>query len=175
LLPDFFERCPEVEIDCVIGHAVVDLTRREADIAVRFIAPTTPDLVWRPLGAISVEPFVHPRLADLPLDELRWLMLADPDGRFEETHWIEQHARPKQTLNISLCNALFAGVKAGLGAGLLAPFVAEPAGLVRPVGSHPPGPSHTLFMVYHRAMRDVPRLAAFRQWLVEHAAPVVQA
>lgn len=146
-LPHFFARYPDVEIDCTIGHAVVDLTRREADIAVRFVPPTAPELVSRPLTRITLEPFVHPRLAASPLHALRWIQLADPDARFDETQWIMRHAPGAQTMNVSLWHAVFAGVKAGLGAGL--------------------------FMVYHRAMRDVPRVAAFRQWLVSDAAPLL--
>ena len=166
-LPDFFARYPEVEIDCVIGHAVVDLTRQEADIAVRFIPPTAPDLVLRRLVEVPLAPFVHARIADTPLDELRWIMLADPEARFQETQWIRAHARPTRTLNVSLWHALFAGVQAGLGAGLISPMVAQSADLVELEGL-PPVPGRPLFLVYHRALRDVPRIAAFRGWIVEH-------
>lgn len=175
VLPDFIARYPEIDIDCVIGHAVVDLVRREADIAVRFIPPTAPDLVCRPLFTVALEAFVHPDLAQTPLAELRWVKLADPDGRFDESRWIRAQAPAARTFEMSLWNAVFAGVKAGLGAALISPFVAEQAGLVRPATPLPPGPAHTLFMVYHRALRDVPRIAVFRRWLVEHAATVVTA
>jgi DNA-binding transcriptional LysR family regulator len=169
-LQGFFDRYPQVEVDCIIGHAVVDLTRQAADIALRFIPPTAPDLVARAVQRIQITPVVHPDLLDVPKADTRWLMLADPGRVFPETHWIEAHAQPRQTLTVTLWHALVAGLQAGLGAGMLAPMVAEQSGLVPVNWPHPPGPTHTLYMVYHRAVRDVPRIAAFRSWILEAAA-----
>jgi hypothetical protein len=41
--------------------------------------------------------------------------------------------------------------------------------LVRVAGDLPPLPTRDLYLVYHRALRDVPRIAVLRTWLVELA------
>lgn len=174
MLPDFYARYPQVEVDCVIGHAVVDLTRRAADLALRFVPPTAPDLVVRRLRTIPLAAYVHPRLADADPAALRWIMLGDPERRFVESRWIDAHVAPGKTMNVSLWHALLAAVQQGLGAGILSPLVAEPLGLTLLEIDDATPLSRELLLVYHRALRDVPRIAALRRWLVEVAprAPV---
>ena len=58
----------------------------------------------------------------------------------------------------------------GVGAGIVSPLVAEGRGLVRVDCDLPPVPSRDLYLVYHRALRDVPRIAVLRKWLVQTAA-----
>ena len=60
-----------------------------------------------------------------------------------------------------------------MGAGLLSPFVSEPAGLVPvPAFSGQTVVEHPLLLVYHRALRDVPRVRAVRQWILHHASAI---
>jgi DNA-binding transcriptional LysR family regulator len=174
MLGDFHERHPRIDLDLVIGHAVVDLVRREADLALRFVRPTQPDLVVARLGDVPLAPYVHPRLLGRAPGSLRWMVFDDPDGRYLETHWVQDHVAPARTSRVSLWNALFAGLVHGLGAGVVSPLVAEDAGLVR-LPDLPAVPSRPLYLVYHQALRDVPRIAAFRAWLVAAAATRLRA
>ncbi|MCO4770277.1 MAG: LysR family transcriptional regulator [Deltaproteobacteria bacterium] len=164
-LATFYADCPEVDVDLVIGHAVVDLVRREADMAVRFIRPTQPDLVVRKLGHLAIAPYAHASIAESPLEEMRWIVFDDPEENLLETQWVTAEVGPQRTMRVSLWNALFAAVQQGLGAGLLSPLVAEPAGLVRVGADREPVQGRDVYLVYHRALRDVPRIAAFREWL----------
>ena len=117
---------------------------------------------------------VHPRLVGVPPEALRWLMLADPTGIFLETHWLAANGHAEGAMRVSSWNAMFAGVRAGIGAALLSPIVAVPAGLV-PVPTTAPMPApRPLHLVYHRALRDVPRVAAVRDWLVETCGALLQ-
>jgi len=165
ILHSFYAEYPQVSIDVVVGHAPLDLVRREADIAVRFVRPTQPDLVVHRLGHIHLVPFVHPDLAHIPVPSQRWLVFDDPPAQFPETQWVQAHAPDARTMRISLWNALFSAVQNGLGAALLSPIIAEPAGLVRIGEDLPESPGREALLVYHRALRDVPRIRAFRQWL----------
>lgn len=162
-LSGLFAQHPGIELDLVSGHAVVDLVRREADLALRFVRPSAPDLVMRRLGAIPMAAYARPELGPQPQ---RWVALLDPGERFSETRWLNAHAAEAQRLRVSNWADLFACARAGLGAALLSPLIAEPEGLVCVGDGLPPVPERALFLVYHRAMRDVPRIAAVRRWLV---------
>ncbi len=168
-LDDFFAQCPDVEIDIVIGHAVVDIVRREADMALRFVRPTAPALLVQKLGAIDVAAYAHPCMQHDDARSLRWIMFDDPHARYVETQWVLQHVAPRQVMRVSLWNALFAAICQGLGPGLVSPLVAEPAGLVRVATELPPPPSRDLYLVVHQSLRDVPRVRVFRDWLAEQA------
>lgn len=172
-LSSFFERYPAIELDLVIGHSVVDLVRREADLALRFVRPTSADLVVARVGDVPLAPYVHPSLAGRAPGSLRWIVFDDPFGRYLETQWVDEHVGDAMRMRVSLWNALFAGVAHGLGAGIVSPLVAEPAGLVA-LADLPPVPSRPLYLVYHRALRDVPRIAALRAWLVGNAGAMLR-
>ncbi|MEE9384657.1 MAG: hypothetical protein V3V08_14730 [Nannocystaceae bacterium] len=68
-------------------------------------------------------------------------------------------------MRVTNWNALFSGVLNELGAGILSPLVAEPEGLV-PMRGVPKVGHRDLLLVYHPALRDVPRVAAVRDWLL---------
>ena len=168
-LPAFFNDNPGIDVDLVVGHGVVDLVRREADMALRFVRPRAPDLIVQKLGEIPMAPYVHPRLAGQRAKALRWLMFDDPNDVFLETRWIKKHMGEVKTMKVSIWNALFAAVLKGIGPALLSPLIAEPSGLVKIEGL-PSVQSRELFLVYHRALREVPRFAIFRTWLKQKAA-----
>lgn len=165
-LGDFYRRFPEVEIDLLAGQAVVDLLRREADLALRFVPPTAPDLVCRRLGEIPMAAYATPAVAADP--QRAWVALLDPELRFQETRWIQSQRSGTRLTQVSTWPDLFASARCGVGAALLSPLVAEPAGLVR-VPNLPPVPPRTLLLVYHQALRYVPRVAALRAWLIEES------
>lgn len=168
-LDDFYARYPKINLDLVIGNALVDLVRGEADIAFRFIPPTAADLIAISLGRLDIDAFVHPKLALQDPADLRWVGFLDPEMVFPETRWIHENILPTKTLRVSSWNAMFAGCVAGLGAALLSPLVAEPAGLVRLQAGLPPVPSRDVYLVSHRALRHVPRMKAVRDWLKDAA------
>ncbi|MFT6232162.1 MAG: DNA-binding transcriptional LysR family regulator [Myxococcota bacterium] len=167
-MADFHRTFPDIILDLVIGNAVVDLVRREADIALRLVRPTDPDLVAQRLARVAMAPFVHSSLAGSPVESLRWILFDDPDRHYLETRWVMDHVSPERTMTVSLWNAMFASVKSGVGPAILSVWVAEQAGLVRI--EHPvPVEEREVFVVYHRALRNVPRIAAVRTWLQERA------
>lgn len=168
-LDGFYQRFPKIDLDLVIGNALVDLVRGEADIAFRFVPPTAGDLICVPLGRLTFRPYVHGRLAPHSPKAIRWISFLDPELVFAETRWIDEHVAPERLLRVSSWNAMFAGCIAGLGAALLSPLVAEPAGLVPLQSPLPPVPSRDAYLVSHRALRNVPRMKAVREWLKEAA------
>jgi len=169
-LPRLRSTHPGIELDLLSGQPVLDLVRREADLALRFAPPTSPDLVVRKLLSIPVAPYVHPSLADTPSDALPWVMLWDPDERFVESQWLRDRAQPRHVTRVTSWHDLFAAVRVGVGAGLVSPLVAEDAGLVPvPAFADEVVVSHPLLLVYHRALRHVPRVKAVRDWILETA------
>ncbi len=166
-LDAFFDAYPNINLDLVIGNALVDLVRGEADIALRFIPPTAPDLISQHLGHIPIRAFVHPRLAAVAPTEMRWVTFLDPEQRFTETKWVMEAVAPDRLLRVSSWNAMFAACAEGLGAALLSPLVALPKGLVEVDSPLPPVSGRDVFLVSHRALQQVPRMKAVRDWLKE--------
>src|SRR5262249_4155400 len=55
------ERYPQLQVQLVTGVRSLDITRREADIAIRLARPTAPSLVCRKLGEVGFALYASPR------------------------------------------------------------------------------------------------------------------
>ncbi|MGR3594067.1 MAG: LysR family transcriptional regulator [Limimaricola soesokkakensis] len=68
LLPPILARLhraePRIRIEVVVSNALSDLSRREADIAVRNVRPTEPDLIARRVRDASARLYAAPRYLD---------------------------------------------------------------------------------------------------------------
>ena len=59
-LADFVERHPEIRISLITGDNDVDLSMREADVAIRLARPTQPDLIQRRLMTVHTHIYGSP-------------------------------------------------------------------------------------------------------------------
>jgi DNA-binding transcriptional LysR family regulator len=59
ILRDFRERHPHIAIELVLSNRNQDMSRRDADIAVRMVRPTQKSLVARRLGAVKIGFYAH--------------------------------------------------------------------------------------------------------------------
>jgi DNA-binding transcriptional LysR family regulator len=173
---------PGIRVEIDVSMAFVDLTRREADLALRTRRPQTGDLISRKLGErrwIPVEARIGARRRR-PLkrwDAVAWIGWGDDMASFPAARWIAQHVAPAAVaLRTSSIATQVASAQAGLGAALLPPAYARHAGLV-PV-RHAPAlapslaelPCNETWLVGHRALREVPRVAAVWDLLIEEFA-----
>src|SRR5262249_28571099 len=55
------ERYPQLQVELITGVRSLDITRREADIAIRLVRPTAPSLVCRKLGELGFALYASPR------------------------------------------------------------------------------------------------------------------
>lgn len=168
-----------VELDASIGYA--DLTRREADLALRASRPASGDLVAVRLAetrsVIAASPKRIRELGKLAsLDAIEWITWGRDLAGFPDAQWIATHVDPsKVVLRTSSMDAQLHAARTGLGA-LLVPRafldwidLAE-VPLERSLAKRLPSPAlGTLWLVGHRALRDVPRVRAVWEFIVERA------
>lgn len=170
----------QLEIDSSIGYA--DLTRREADLALRIVRPTTGDLVAQKLNetpdvilgsaAYVKELGTLKRFADA-----RWLGWGhDLDG-LPSAVWLREHVPESAViLRSSSIQALLGAAESGAGLVVLSrSFIG-----VRPLvearlsaalaASARELPSLELWLVGHRALREVPRISVVWQFILDEVA-----
>lgn len=171
-LPELQRKHPGLAIDLVIGPAVVDLVRREADIALRFVRPVRGDLVAKKLAELELGVFGLPELvAENPAPtSLRWILLEDREGRFPETRWHKVHVSTPPWMYTTSYTTLLAALKAGLGVGIISRRGAAALGLTELKTDLPEPASCPLYLVTHRALRKVPRVVAVWDWLEAEAS-----
>jgi DNA-binding transcriptional LysR family regulator len=179
LLRELFARHPALRIEIAPGEAVIDLARREADLALRTVRPTQGDLVVTRLTSVRWVVVASSELAKT-LGELRawhdapWVGWGERLSQIGPARWLATHAKTVVPIVVSdSMKVQLAVVGAGVGVTLVPEPSAEYYGLV-PVKLAPAlhadaaeWPTNELFLVTHRALRDVPRVRAVWDLLLE--------
>jgi DNA-binding transcriptional LysR family regulator len=180
-LPRLLERYPDlqIELDASIGYS--DLTRGEADIALRIERPTSGDLVATRFcqdrdTIVGSEAYVRALGTLSDPNAARWLTWAADLAQYPATRFVMEHVAPKQiVLRSSSINSLLGAAEAGLGVALLPRSYLQ----LRPLGAAKLSaklaqqvnalPTLDLWLVGHRALRSVPRVAAVWEYMLETA------
>lgn len=175
-LPAFQTRHPRLGFELSSSQQAADLSRRDADLAVRLFRPAQPSLVVRLLGRMGVALYAHrayvkrrgrasvETLRDQDLLGYDETLLRTPHGRW----FAEAAAESRFVLRTNSTPALLAAARAGVGIALLPCFLADPhRELVRVVGPDVV-PCPDLWLVAHEARRAIPRIRAALAMLAEH-------
>ncbi len=183
-LPRLLRRHPRLRIALDASVAYADLTRREADVALRTRRPTSGDLLARCLGRSGDAVFGARRLASAlgtlrRLEDAAWITWGEDLGHLPHARWLLDRVAPERiVLRTSHLGSQVAAARAGLGLALLDRALAAALDLVE-VPLSPelrrslPAPAATeLWLVTHRALREVPRVAAVWEFVVEEAERV---
>jgi DNA-binding transcriptional LysR family regulator len=165
-----------IELDASIGYA--DLTRREADLAIRSTRPTGGDLVVKKLVTARAVPLASTayarRLGKLRrLEDARWIVWDRDLAHLPDAVWLAKHAPAVvPVLRTSHFASQLAAARAGLGVAITAEPFAR-GGLVEVEHARSLDdawadlPSGTMWLVGHRALRHVPRVAAVWSFILE--------
>jgi DNA-binding transcriptional LysR family regulator len=169
------QRAPRLQLEISVSNQVVDLLRRDADVAVRMVAPTQASLVARKAAVLPVGLFAHPTYVKkhgLPrrLDELasRHVLIGADRGRgLLQALDAAGHALTRADFSWRSDNDLaqLAAVRAGLGIGVCQVPLGEATGLTRVL----PSLAFPLeaWVVMHEDLRSVRRVRLVFDALVE--------
>jgi DNA-binding transcriptional LysR family regulator len=182
----FLETHPGLSLDFEPASAIVDLTRREADLAIRNVRPTAGDLVVQRLATYALCVMGAPDVAHRRpkrrsstgceaqrrrLAELPWLDFSAPLSGTPESTWLREHLpEARVVLRTSDLQVLLSAAQAGIGVVLVAEQLGRLAGLV-PIPTPAEMPEGALWLVAHRALRPVPRVDAVWNWLLSAFKP----
>jgi DNA-binding transcriptional LysR family regulator len=174
-LPELHRRHPQLSLEVVAQQGPSDLSRGEAEIAVRIPRPTQKELAAVKLGTGSTGLYATRALADRYRAQIERdppdgrgvpLLCWDPHRDFlQSAAWFRDFravADVRLTTNSTL--ALLSAARAGLGVCTTARFCVRGDDLV-PLG--PDLSRHDLWLVSHPDFRDEPRVRAVMDWLRE--------
>jgi DNA-binding transcriptional LysR family regulator len=179
-LREFIELHPEIELSLVLDDSELDLSMREADVAIRMSPPRQPDLIQRHLVTVHFHIYAsadyikkhgapeRPEELDnhklivygeeirAPINNLNWLLQAG--------------AQPDKPRRPALCvNSVYAIYRAtlsGMGVAALPDYIAAEAGALQRVLPELAGPPVDAYFVYPEELRSSKRIGVFRDFLV---------
>ena len=174
------ERHPDIRVQLLTGPARLDIARREADVAVRYVRPEGGDLISRRLLRIATAfygsaAYLAKRSMPPPNGSMRGVDVVAPDEGMRS--WSRLLPEARYVLRANTMSALVTAVRLGLGIGALHCWIAAPHSDLRRVWPDEPLEHDDLFLVLHRDVQRTGRVRAFIDALEEraaHVAPVAE-
>jgi len=181
---EFLELYPEVNVDLVLDDRLLDLSMREADIAIRMQPPTQADLVQRRLLTVHNHLYASPTylkrhgtprdLADLQQHKLITYG-EDTPPPVTEINWLQKAGRKQgldlvPTLAVNNIYGLLLAVENDVGIASLPDYmIAEHPKFIR-VLPDVAAPSFDTFLVYPDELRETKKISVFRDFLLAKVA-----
>jgi DNA-binding transcriptional LysR family regulator len=180
-LKEFLEDNPDIEVSLVLTDNELDLSMREADVAIRMTTPTQSDLVQRRLMTLTYHVFAAPSYLQkhgMPrkpedLDHHRLVVFGE-DARppVPNLNWLleaglKDGERRRAFLKVNSTYAIFRAVQSGIGIGALPQYLNHEAGNLVEILPEIRGPDLDVYFVYPEELRNSSRITLFRQFILQ--------
>lgn len=186
-LGEFLDRYPEITISLTVTDGEVDLSMRQADVAVRMQRPTQSDLIQRRLMTVHTHIYGSRGYTDrhgvpataTDLDQHRLIAYGEEAPQVvAPLNWIlfagreeHDHVKPREAaLLVNNVYGMLRAAEAGLGLASLPDYLANTSGRLECFLPELEGPSFTAYFVYPEELRSSKRVAVFRDFLLEKVA-----
>ena len=161
---------PAIDLEIIGGSRVVSLARREADLALRYGSPKDSELVARRVATIGFGLYASPEYRDKVAAGVPPAFIGfDEESDFiAEAGWLaQQFGERRFALRSSSQTTQAAAARAGFGIALLPRYVAVGDVELVPVSLANRLPEREVWLVIRRDLRNVPRVRALTDYLVE--------
>jgi DNA-binding transcriptional LysR family regulator len=170
-LGSFIAEHPHISVELVPSGEVLNLGRREAEIALRPFKSKEERLIVRRAATLTYGFYATPDyLRAIPLtdkaDLIRHRVLSPPEANAPETIWLKK-LQPKvepaftSTLSLALCEA----ARASAGVAILPRYLGDAESTLTHVALPDP-PREVLWLTIHRDLQRTPRVRALFDYLV---------
>lgn len=165
-LPALRARHPDLQVDIAISNIMANLTRREADIAVRPTQEPPDLLVGRRIAPIAHAIYAsRDYLAQQTSNELPTHLWVGLDDALDGTvigHWMRENVAPSQVIcRLDALPALCDAASAGMGLALLPCYLGDTTSGLRRTAWKPVGePRSALWLLTHDDLKRTARIRA---------------
>ncbi len=187
-LSEFLDLYPEITVSLIVIDTELDLSMREADVAIRLNPPRQPDLIQKRLMTVHTHLYAAPEYLEAapllatpedldrhrlivygaettppPVPSLNWVVIA---GRAEDD--LRPPRRP--TLLINNVYGMLRAAERGLGVASLPDYLCSTSRRLVRVLPQLEGPTFDAYFVYPEEMRASKRVSVFRDFLLRKMA-----
>ncbi len=180
-IKEFMELYPEIQVQLLLEDEELDLSMREADVAIRLRRPTQPDLIQRKLFTVhhhvyasvdyvrqhgipksSVELDKHKILVFQGASYLTYVNMLLSIGRSENDMRIP-------ALRVNSAYGLRRAVQAGAGIAILSDYLVAPDMNLVQIELEVQTPEFDTYFVYPEELKETKRVTVFRDFIVAKA------
>ena len=180
-IKEFLELFPDIDVSLVLADTELDLSMREADVAIRMMPPTQSDLIQRRLMTMRYHVFAAPEylknygmpLKPSDLDDHHVIVYgADARPPVSNLNWLleagkkKNQAPRKPVLKVNSIYGIFRAVESGIGIAALPDYMHRESEHLVEVLPELRGPSIDAYFVYPEELRNSMRIIVFRDFLI---------
>lgn len=183
-MAEFLKLYPNIEVSLVLSDDDLDLSMRAADVAIRMVAPTQSDLIQRLLLRMPYKIFASPdylKRHGIPkeasdLNNHKLIVYGeDANPPIERVNWLLDVGKKKgetrqAALRVNNIYGIFRAVEGGLGIAALPDYMQRESNRLVEVLPELEGPYIEAYFVYPEELRNLKRIAAFREYLMRRIA-----
>lgn len=182
---EFMELYPEINITLIVDDRELDLSMREADVAIRPFPSTQPDLIQRQLTIFHYSVYAsndylkHHGVPSKAEDLKQHKLIAfSEDARlpFARVNWLldvglaAKGERYNPHFKVNSLIAMLKAVESGVGLAALPDYMAKDAPLITKVLPNLERPSTEVYFVYPSELKHSKRVAVFRDFMIRKLA-----
>jgi DNA-binding transcriptional LysR family regulator len=171
-------RHPGLIVELIPEGRDLNLTRREADVAIRLARPSTGGMAIkaRRIGALRYSAYAPRGLRRRQLELLPWITYDDAMSHLPHARWLERAAQSggarRASLRVHDAETALEGAAAGLGKALLPVLAADRDQRLDRIETplNRPIPEREMWLIAHGDLVGVARVAAVLEWIRESVA-----
>lgn len=182
-LHEFVDLYPSIHLQVILDDEELDLSMRQADVAIRLRQPTQPDLIQRRLFTVHMhlyaapsylKRFGHPATLEA-LDNHRIVTAGVPMPNYlRDVNWLETAGRgdssPREpVLRINNLFAVKSAIERGTGIAILPDYMVEKDSNLVQLLPDAEVPSFLTYFVYPAELKNSARVHVFRDFLLSKA------
>jgi DNA-binding transcriptional LysR family regulator len=168
----FCKQFPEIKLDVVIDNRALNLSRRDADVAIRATAEPPETLVGRRIASIAWSVYgnkgcgIPPTDDPVDLAEQTWIGFGDAIGNIGPARWMSRAVAPSKIFyKLNTVLGLSQAIESGLGVGFVPCFIGDKTpGLMRLLRS-PMVFDASLWLLTHPDLKNSARVRAFVEFM----------
>jgi DNA-binding transcriptional LysR family regulator len=168
VLIGFRRAYPDIVLDVLVSNQRLNLSKRDADVAVRATYQTPEALSGRRAARIAWAVFGAKALASKPFDpaidgrRYDWIAFSDPIAIAKATKWLKSHVDEKRIVyKVNTMLGLVEAAAAGVGMALLPCYIGATSPGLAQLSPPLPELEGELWLVTHPDLRNTARVRAF--------------
>lgn len=172
LFDSFLQQFPDIELEISVDNATRNLSKREADVAIRWTNKPLEQLIGRKLTTAEFALYAAPKLIAKQADNTNvagypWLGWEEIMDASATNYWMKNHV-PKANIICRFNNslAMFNAIKSGMGIAFLPCAFADPDPGLQRIRQVESGFGMDIWVLTHPDLRTTAKVKAFMQHTV---------
>ena len=180
-IKEFMDKYPEMEVEVIVTDKELDLSTREADVAIWMRPPTQLSYIQKKLIDINYHIYGSPKYLEengypntiKDLDKHKFIVYGKgTPSPLSQTDWIlkvgkKDSTKRKSVMRVNNIYSLLLAVESGVGLAALPDYMVQEKSTLVKVLPNVDGPKYEAHFVYPQSLKNVARIKSFRDFIFD--------